>query len=121
MLPWRCIWIGPDPLNPPTIITVYDTSNTIKITPNEGDFIFTPNIVGGSITKEEFFKTKCDFVIPAALELQITKETAENLDCMAVIEAANGPVTEEADVLLEQKNIDIIPDVLCNSGCVVVS
>ncbi len=76
---------------------------------------------GESKTKEEFFKTKCDFVIPAALELQITKETAENLDCMAVIEAANGPVTEEADVLLEQKNIDIIPDVLCNSGGVVVS
>ena len=41
--------------NPPTVITVYDTSNTIKITPNEGDFIFTPNMVGGSITIEEFF------------------------------------------------------------------
>lgn len=72
-------------------------------------------------SKEEFFKTKCDFVIPAALELQINKETVENLDCIAIIEAANGPVTEEADTLLKERNIDVIPDVLCNSGGVVVS
>ena len=72
-------------------------------------------------TKEEFFKTTCDFVIPAALELQITRETVENLDCMAIIEAANGPVTDDADMLLGQKNIDVVPDVLCNSGGVIVS
>jgi glutamate dehydrogenase (NAD(P)+) len=70
---------------------------------------------------EEFFQTKCDIVIPAALELQINKERAEKLNCKVVIEAANGPTNDEADDILNKRNIEVIPDILANSGGVIVS
>ena len=76
---------------------------------------------GDILSKEDFFSTKCDFVIPAALELQITDTVASSLQCTAIFEAANGPTTIAADAILESKNIDVVPDVLCNSGGVVVS
>ena len=76
---------------------------------------------GQSVSKEEFFSMECDFVIPAALELQITPQIASKMQCRAVFEAANGPVDTDADVALAAKGIDVIPDVLCNSGGVVVS
>ena len=71
--------------------------------------------------KDDFFKTKCDFIIPAALELQITDEITQNIDCTAIFEAANGPISLSAEKKLQSKNIDIIPDILCNSGGVIVS
>lgn len=76
---------------------------------------------GNEILREEFFGIKCDFLIPAALELQITEDIAEYIDCKAVVEAANGPTTLSADKKLNSKSIDVIPDILCNSGGVVVS
>lgn len=76
---------------------------------------------GQPIGKEEFFAVKCDLVIPAAMELQLLKKEAENLDCKVVIEAANGPTDLEAEAILEKRQIDIIPDILANSGGVVVS
>lgn len=73
--------------------------------------------------KNEFFSIETDFVIPAALEMQIDEQIASNLSsrCIAVLEAANGPTTKEGDVILEKRNISVLPDVLCNSGGVVVS
>lgn len=76
---------------------------------------------GTECTREEFFATKCDFVIPAALEMQITEDVAKTMQCTAIFEAANGPTTCDADAVLAEKNIDVIPDVLANSGGVVVS
>ena len=76
---------------------------------------------GQTISKEDFFHTKCDIIIPAALELVICGEEANNIDCKMIIEAANGPIDHEAEKILNQKNIDIIPDILANSGGVVVS
>jgi glutamate dehydrogenase (NAD(P)+) len=76
---------------------------------------------GEQVTKKEFFHTKTDVIIPAALELQIGKEEAEGIDCKLIVEAANGPVDEEADEILLDKGIDIIPDILANSGGVEVS
>ncbi len=76
---------------------------------------------GDQVTKKEFFNTKTDVIIPAALELQIGKEEAEGIDCQLIVEAANGPVDEEADEILLDKGIDIIPDILANSGGVEVS
>ena len=75
------------------------------------------------ITKDEFFAKDTDFVIPAALEMQIDHIITENLhdNVVAIFEAANGPTTYEADQQLYNKNIAVIPDVLCNSGGVVVS
>jgi glutamate dehydrogenase len=69
----------------------------------------------------DFWKIKCDIIVPAAMELQITKDIAINIDCRLIAEGANGPITFDADKILFKKNIEIIPDVLCNSGGVIVS
>ena len=76
---------------------------------------------GTELSKEDFFKLKCDIIIPSALELQINKDIAENIDCSLIVEAANGPIDNEAEEILENKKIDIIPDILANSGGVLVS
>lgn len=76
---------------------------------------------GNQISKEDFFKIKCSVIIPSALELQIDKDIAENIDCDLIAEAANGPIDNEADEILESRDITIIPDILANSGGVLVS
>lgn len=75
------------------------------------------------ISEQDFWKMKCDIIVPAAKELQITKDVAQNIHsiCRLVAEGANGPTTAEADEILLERNIEVIPDVLCNSGGVVVS
>ena len=77
--------------------------------------------VGKKISREDFFSTECTLVIPAALELQIKKQEAESIKCEAVVEAANGPTDSEAENILAEKGITIIPDILANSGGVLVS
>jgi glutamate dehydrogenase (NAD(P)+) len=72
-------------------------------------------------TKEEFFSIKTTIVIPAALELQILGDLAPKLQCELVVEGANGPLDIDADKILMEKGIDVIPDVLANAGGVVVS
>lgn len=62
-----------------------------------------------------------DMIIPAAVENQIRKENAQNVKAKYVIEVANGPVTPEADKILEKNNVLLVPDILANSGGVVVS
>jgi glutamate dehydrogenase (NAD(P)+) len=74
-----------------------------------------------AIDHETFFSTKADIFIPAALENQITAETAKLLNVKLVAEGANGPTDPEGDKVLQLKKIDVIPDILCNSGGVVVS
>jgi glutamate dehydrogenase (NAD(P)+) len=73
------------------------------------------------ISADEFFKLKTDVLIPAALEMQIDETRAKNIDCQLIVEGANGPTTEEADKILKDKNITVIPDILANSGGVLVS
>lgn len=73
------------------------------------------------INKNDFWATKCDICIPAALELQIDSDIANLLDCSLIVEGANGPTDDEADDILNKRNIMIIPDILANSGGVVVS
>ena len=65
----------------------------------------------------------CDVLVPAAIERVIDAKVAENLKCRVLAEGANGPTTPEADLVLEkrQNEIFLIPDILCNSGGVVVS
>ncbi|MDI6642167.1 MAG: Glu/Leu/Phe/Val dehydrogenase [Elusimicrobiota bacterium] len=74
-----------------------------------------------NITNEELLELKCDVLIPAALENQITVENAPRLKAKIVAEAANGPTTPEADKILYDKGIFVIPDILCNAGGVTVS
>ena len=76
---------------------------------------------GNLISREEFFQTECDIFIPAALELQICKNEAENMKCKLVVEAANGPTDIEGEEILMEKGVTILPDILVNSGGVIVS
>ncbi len=74
-----------------------------------------------NITNEELLELQCDVLIPAALENQITRKNANKIRTKMVAEAANGPTTTEADKILYEKEICLIPDILCNSGGVTVS
>lgn len=73
------------------------------------------------ITNSELLTTECDVLIPAALENQITKENANDINCKIILEGANGPTTPEADHILFEKGIHVIPDILANAGGVCVS
>jgi len=73
------------------------------------------------IGHKDFLGTKADIFIPAALENQITAETAPLLNVKLVAEGANGPTDPDGDSILQSRQIDLIPDVLCNSGGVIVS
>nr|AGF93572.1 Glu/Leu/Phe/Val dehydrogenase, C terminal [uncultured organism] len=73
------------------------------------------------ISNEELLTMDVDILVPAALENQITKENADEIKARMIAEAANGPTTPEADEILFQKQIMIIPDILANAGGVTVS
>lgn len=76
---------------------------------------------GEQISRAEFFATECDILVPAALELQIGLEEAKAIRAKVVVEAANGPTDLEGERVLLERNIDLIPDILANSGGVIVS
>jgi glutamate dehydrogenase (NAD(P)+) len=74
------------------------------------------------ISNAELLVLPCDILIPAAMERQITAENAAQIQCRILAEGANGPTTPEADAILAQRpELFIIPDILCNSGGVIVS
>lgn len=79
----------------------------------KGDFV--------RITNSELLECDCDILIPAALENQITEKNADKIKAGIIIEAANGPTSEEADAILNSKNVLVVPDILANAGGVVVS
>ncbi|MFO0837927.1 MAG: Glu/Leu/Phe/Val dehydrogenase [Phycisphaerae bacterium] len=90
------------------------------------DYVREKRGVGGyqrakAIDHETFLKTKCDIFVPAAMENQITANTASWLNCRLVAEGANGPTDPDGDRILHQRSIDLLPDILCNSGGVIVS
>ncbi len=68
-----------------------------------------------------FMSTRADFFVPAALESQITAETAPFLDVTVVFEGANGPTDLDGDRVLAERGIEVVPDILCNAGGVIVS
>ena len=76
---------------------------------------------GDKVTNAEILELKCDILVPAALEMQITNENAGRLQCRILAEGANGPTTLEADKIIHEKGIFLIPDILANAGGVVVS
>jgi glutamate dehydrogenase (NAD(P)+) len=77
--------------------------------------------VAQAIDHETFLRTRADIFIPAALEGQITAETAPLLNVSTVFEAANGPTDLDGDRILAERGIELLPDILCNSGGVIVS
>jgi len=76
---------------------------------------------GEKISNEELLELDTDILVLAALENQITKDNANNIKAKYIVELANGPVTFEADKILDGKNIMVVPDILANSGGVIVS
>lgn len=70
---------------------------------------------------DELLTTPCTVLVPAALERVITEKNAGRLRCRVLAEGANGPTTPEADTILRESDIYVIPDVLCNAGGVTVS
>jgi glutamate dehydrogenase (NAD(P)+) len=76
---------------------------------------------GDKISNEQLLELKCDVLVPAALEMQITKANAAKIHCRILAEGANGPTTPDADTILRENGIFVIPDILANAGGVVVS
>jgi glutamate dehydrogenase len=85
----------------------------------------TGSVVGykGSknVTNEELLELECDVLVPSALENQITKANAGRIKAKIIAEGANGPTTPEADEALFRNGVFVIPDILANSGGVIVS
>ncbi|MGD1993768.1 MAG: Glu/Leu/Phe/Val dehydrogenase [Anaerolineae bacterium] len=114
-----------------TLLAVEDASGAISnpegIDPHElhefiseqGSLVDYPD--AETIDHETFLSVSADIFIPAALENQITAQTAPLLDVRLVAEGANGPTDIEGDRILQQKGIHVLPDVLCNAGGVIVS
>ncbi|MGC9030232.1 MAG: Glu/Leu/Phe/Val family dehydrogenase, partial [Desulfomonilaceae bacterium] len=76
---------------------------------------------GDHVTNEELLQLDCDVLVAAAVENQITSRNADKIRAGIVAEGANGPTTPEADEILNDKGVFIIPDILCNAGGVTVS
>jgi glutamate dehydrogenase (NAD(P)+) len=99
-----------------------DGINPFKLTDHVGKTGSVAGYPGGrSITRAEFFATAADIFIPAALELEIGVEEAKALNVKLIVEGANGPTETAAEPILYDKGIALIPDILANSGGVVVS
>ena len=101
---------NPNGLNIPKLVEYKKANGTISGFPESKD-----------ITNAELLATKCDVLIPAAFENQITAENANKLQTKAIVEIANGPTTPEADEILLKRKIPVIPDILANAGGVIVS
>jgi glutamate dehydrogenase (NAD(P)+) len=76
---------------------------------------------GEEISNEQLLELPCDVLVPAALQNQITADNVDRIQCKLLAEGANGPTTLEADEVLQEKGVFLIPDVLGNAGGVTVS
>lgn len=84
-----------------------------------GSIVGTPR--AERISKDDLFELDCDILVPAAIEGQITVRNAHRVRAKLIAEGANGPTTPEADMILRERGVTIIPDILCNAGGVTVS
>ncbi|HUK90277.1 MAG TPA: glutamate dehydrogenase, partial [Blastocatellia bacterium] len=101
---------NPNGLNVPGVLGYLKENKTVDGYP-EADHL----------SNEELLEMECDILMPAATENQITSHNAERIRCRVLAEGANGPTTAEADDIIFDKNIFVIPDILANAGGVTVS
>lgn len=73
------------------------------------------------VSNAELLELPCDFLVPAAIEGQITGENAARIKAKVVVEGANGPTTPDADEILQERGVFVVPDILANAGGVIVS
>jgi glutamate dehydrogenase (NAD(P)+) len=96
-----------------------DIGKLLKHTQKTGSVVKFPE--SEPITNSELLAIKCDILVPAALENTIREDNADTIRARMIIEGANAPTTPEADAILNEKGVFIVPDILANSGGVVVS
>jgi glutamate dehydrogenase (NAD(P)+) len=88
---------------------------------NRYQCFLSKEVGGDEITNEDLLELKCDILVPAAVGNQITGKNAPRLKCRMMVEGANGPTTPEADTILSDRGIFVVPDILANAGGVTVS
>jgi glutamate dehydrogenase (NAD(P)+) len=103
-------FVDPNGLAIDKLLEVADKSHSLEDCP-----------YGDRISNRELLELKCDLLVPAALEMQITEVNAPRLQCRILAEGANGPTTPQADAILREKGVFLVPDILANAGGVVVS
>ncbi len=100
----------PEGLDPDALVQYKRKSGTVADFPQ-----------GRRVESREVLELPCDVLVPAALEGQITREVARRVQARLVVEGANGPTTPEADDLLRARGVVVVPDIVANSGGVIVS
>ena len=100
----------PDGLNPDEVL---------KVKKETGSVVNFPN--AKHITNEELLELDVDILVPAAIENVITEANADKIKAKAIVEAANGPTTPDAEEVLTKKGIVVVPDILANAGGVIMS
>ncbi|KTD64610.1 Glu/Leu/Phe/Val family dehydrogenase [Legionella shakespearei] len=106
-------------LDVPSIIHVKNSSRQVKAVYCKGSVCEL--VEATHISNEELLELDVDILIPAALENQITLKNAANIKAPVIVEIANGPTTVDADLILKEKGILVVPDILANAGGVTVS
>ncbi|MBS1677179.1 MAG: Glu/Leu/Phe/Val dehydrogenase [Actinobacteria bacterium] len=101
---------GPDGLDVGTLGATIDAGGGVADAPT-----------GAALSLEDLVTADCDVLVPAALGGQIHAGNAEQVQARLIIEAANGPVTREADAILGRRAVEIVPDILANAGGVIAS
>jgi glutamate dehydrogenase (NAD(P)+) len=96
-----------------------DVAAAMRFTKEHGNLLGLPGTE--TVTNEELLELPCDVLVPAALENQLTRSNASRVKARLVVEAANGPTTPEADAILNERGITVVPDILANAGGVTVS
>ncbi|MEZ4573247.1 MAG: glutamate dehydrogenase [Thermomicrobiales bacterium] len=101
---------NPDGLDIPAVVEFKASNGTVVGFPGSDN-----------VTNDELLELPCDILLPAALEEQITGENADRVQARLIAEAANGPTTPEADMILYDKGVFVLPDIYANAGGVTVS
>ncbi len=99
-----------DGLNIRDVITYKRSKHTLEGYPN-----------GETIANEALLELECTILVPAAISGQITEDNAKRLQCRMIVEGANNPVTGRANEILKERGIFVVPDIIANSGGVIVS
>ncbi len=107
---------NPDGLDPEAVLEHKKKTGSVKDFPGS-----TPIAADPAEGNRKLLELEVDVLIPAAIENVITKDNADNIKAKLIAEAANGPTTPEADEILHQKGVLVIPDILANAGGVTVS